>query len=445
MTPFEIMLRSREFESEEAIKSYMADYDSKSTKEVMVNINMYAQQQVFAVVLDNVASEAVKLLKAEDYAGWVAQVRSYQYPLIISTLIQFVDSATLCRQLMTESMKQNDKCGMLITGLLRYQWLWRLYKEDDSGREAEVEEEIREMVDRYVTYFGAEEVVTWCIRQPEMKLRLVNNETLRHDRYVDFIRNYLCKEVDLNGLPLESDDFEYLVFLSQAYQTREGVGKESLSRILENIITLLTHRRYMWQHALSQSVVAKMRTVRDNIVTVGKEKWKDVIDQLELKYEGYKCPPLSEIYERIDGESWIYCVLLLLSSECDDYTDDEKRDCFLQVARTILGQCHVCDNVHLIESYYIMPLSLAEMVVSQVLMDCREEFECALLDSNMPLRYVVKVMENGNALSSETMVRKLMDRKSREWETEKLRLRQMRMQLVEIKNVETFFLKEGIL
>lgn len=85
------------------------------------------------------------------------------------------------------------------------------------------------------------------------------------------------------------------------------------------------------------------------------------------------------------------------------------------------------------------------MVVSQVLMDCREEFECALLDSNMPLRYVVKVMENGNALSSETVVRKLMDRKSREWETEKLRLRQIRMQLVDIKNVETFFLKEGIL
>ena len=444
MTPFELMLRSREFESEEAIKSYMADYDSKSTKEVMANINMYAQQQVFAVVLDNVASEAVKLLKAEDYAGWVATVRSYQYPLIISTLIQFVDSAELCRQLMTESMKQNDKCGMLITGLLRYQWLWRLHKEEDSGKEAEVEEGIREMVDRYVAYFGAEEVVQWCIRQPEMKLRLVNNETLRHDRYVDFIRNYLYQSVNLGELPMDSEDLEYLIFLSRAYQTRGGDGNDSLSIILEYIIALLTHRRYMWQHALSQSVVAKMRTVRDNILIVGKGKWKEVLDRVELKYEGYKCPPLSEIYERIDGESWMYCVLLLLS-ESDAYTDDEKRNCFRHVARTILGQCPVCDNVHLIESYYIMPLSLAELVVSQVLTDCREEFECALLDSNMPLRYVVKVLENGNALNSDVVVRKLMDRKSREWETEKLRLRQMRMQQDEIKNVETFFLKEGIL
>ena len=140
----------------------------------------------------------------------------------------------------------------------------------------------------------------------------------------------------------------------------------------------------------------------------------------------------------------MYCVLLLLS-ESEEYTDAEKRDCFRQMAQTILSQCHVCDNVHLIESYYITPLSLAELVVSQVLKDCRDEYECALLDSNIPLLYVVKVLENGNALSSEVVVRKLMDMKSREWETEKLRLKQMRQQENVIKEVETFFLKEGLL
>lgn len=444
MTAFDLLLRSREFESEDAVRQYMADYDSKSTKEVMVNINMYMHQQIFSVALDDVVSETVKLLKAEDYAGWVALIRSYEYPLIISTLIQFVDSAALCRQLMMESMKQNDKCGMLVTGLLRNQWLWRLHKEDDSGREAQVEEDIREMVDKYLAYFGAEDVVLWSIRQPEMKLRLVNNETLRHDRYVDLIKDYLYKVVDLRSLSMESENFDYLVFLSRAYQTRKEDAKESLDRILENVITLLTRKRYMWQHVLSQSVVAKMRAVRDNIMIVGKENWKEVISRVELKYEGYKCPSISETYERIDGECWMYCVLLLLS-ETEEYADAEKRDCFRQVAHTILGQCHVCDNVHLIESYYITPLCLAELVVCQVLKDCREEFECVLLDSNMPLQYVVKVLENGDALSSEVVVRKLMDRKSREWETEKLRLKQMRLQENVIKDVETFFLKEGIL
>lgn len=396
MTAFDLLLRSREFESEDAVKQYMADYDSKSTKEVMANINMYAHLQIFAVVLDDLASESVKLLKAENYAGWVDFVRSYEYPVIISTLIQFVDSAALCRLLMTESMKQNDKCGMLVTGLLRYQWLWRLHKEEYSGRESQVEEEISEMVGRYLVYFGAEDVVLWSIRQPEMKLRLVNKETLRFDRCVDIIRNYLYQSVNLGELPMDSDDLEYLIFLSRAYQTREEDAKERLGSILENVITLLTRKRYMWQHGLSQSVVAKMRTIRDNILIVGKEKWKEVMDRIVLKYEGYKCPSISETYERIDGECWMYCVLLLLS-ESEEYTDAEKRDCFRQMAQTILSQCHVCDNVHLIESYYITPLSLAELVVSQVLKDCRDEFECALLDSNIPLQYVVKVLENGNA------------------------------------------------
>ena len=444
MTPFEILNRSREFESEEAVRKYMDDYDSKSIKEVMVNINLYAHQQMFAAALDNVVSESVKLLKVEDYAGWVALVRSYQYPILVTSLVQFVDTSVLCRQLMTESMKQKDKCGMLITGLLRYQWMWRLYREDDSGRESQVADGIREMVDMFLGYFGAAEVVQWNISQPEMKLRLVNNDTLRHDRYVNIIREYLYKAVNLAELPIESDALEYLIFLSQAYQMREEQSKESLSHILDRILTVLKQRRYFWQNNLSQSVVSKMRAVRDNIQFVGKEKWKDVMGVMTLQYEGYKCPPLSETYERVDGECWMYCVLLLLS-ESEEYTDAEKRDCFRQMAQTILSQCHVCDNVHLIESYYITPLSLAELVVSQVLKDCRDEFECALLDSNIPLQYVVKVLENGNVLSSEVVVRKLMDMKSREWETEKLRLKQMRQQENVIKEVETFFLKEGIL
>lgn len=444
MNAFEILRRSREFESDDAVKQYLADYDSKSTKEVMASINMYAHQQIFSITLDDVASESVKLLKADDYAGWVALARSYQYPVIISTLIQFIDTSVLCQQLMMESMKQDDKCGMLITGLLRYQWLWRLHKEDDSGREEQIAVGIREMVGLYLGYFGSEEVVLWSIRQPEMKLRLVNNDTLRHDRYVDLIRNYLYHTVNLGELPTESEDLEYLIFLSQAYQTREGDAKDNLDMILKNIITLITHRRYIWQHTLSQSVVAKMRTVRDNVLIIGKDKWEEVMGRIVLRYEGYKCPSISEIYELIDGESWMYCVLLLLS-ECEEYSEEEKRDCFLQLSNVVLSQCHVCDNEHLIENYYITPLCLAELVVSQVLTECMEGFECALLDSNIPLRYVVKVLENGNALSYKTVVKKLMDRKSREWETEKLRLRQMRMQENLIKEVETFFLKEGIL
>ena len=444
MTAFELLLRSREFESEEAVKHYMTDYDSKSTKEVMASINMYAHQQIFTVALDDVVSQSVKLLKADDYAGWVALVRSYKYPVIISTLIQFIDTSFLCEQLMMESMKQNDKCGMLLTGLLRYQWLWRLHKEDDNGKKEKIAEEIREMVNLYLAYFGAEEVVLWSIRQPEMKVRLVNNETLRHDRYVDLIKNYLYNAVNLSELPMESEDLEYLIFLSQAYQTREGDSKDNLEKILANIVTLLTHRRYIWQHALSQSVVAKMRTVRDNILIVGKEKWKEVMSRMVLRYEGYNCPSISEAYELIDGECWMYCVLLLLS-ESGDYSEEEKRDNFLQLANVILGQCHVCDNEHLIENNYITPLCLAELVVSQVLTECRENYESSLLDSNIPLRLVVKVLENKNTLSSKTVVGKLMNRKSREWETEKLRLRQMRMQENVIKEAETFFLKEGIL
>jgi hypothetical protein len=270
MTPFEILNRSREFESEEAVRKYMDDYDSKSIKEVMVNIKLYAHQQMFAAALDNVVSDSVKLLKAEDYAGWVALVRSYQYPILVTSLVQFVDTSVLCRRLMTESMKQNDKCGMLITGLLRYQWMWRLYREDDSGRESQVADGIREMVDMFLGYFGAAEVVQWNISQPEMKLRLVNNDTLRHDRYVNIIREYLYKAVNLAELPIESDDLEYLIFLSQAYQMREEKSKESLNSILDRIVTVLKQRRYFWQNNLSKSVVSKMRAVRDNILLVGK-------------------------------------------------------------------------------------------------------------------------------------------------------------------------------
>jgi len=444
MTPFEILNRSREFESEEAVRQYMDDYDSKSIKEVMVNINLYAHQQIFAAALDNVVSESVKLLKVEDYAGWVALVRSYQYPILVTSLVQFVDTSVLCRRLMTESMKQKDKCGMLITGLLRYQWMWRLYREDDSGREAEVADGIREMVDLFLGYFGAAEVVQWNISQPEMKLRLVNNDTLRHDRYVNIIREYLYKAVSLAELPIESDDLEYLIFLSQAYQMREEKSKESLNCILDRILTVLTQRRYFWQHNLSQSVVSKMRAVRDNIQFVGKEKWKDVMGVMTLQYEGYKCPPLSETYERVDGECWMYCVLLLLA-ESEELTKEEKVSCFQQVSQTILAQCHYCGNEHLIETNYMTPLCLAELVVSQVLTECKDEFENLLLDSYMPLRYVVRVLENSNDMLSDSILQKLMPRKSKEWETEKLRLSQLRMKQDVIKGVETYFLKMGIL
>ena len=444
MTPFEILNRSREFESEEAVRQYMDDYDSKSIKEVMVNINLYAHQQMFAAALDNVASESVKLLKVEDYAGWVALVRSYQYPILVTSLVQFVDTSVLCRQLMTESMKQKDKCGMLITGLLRYQWMWRLYREDDSGRESQVADGIREMVDMFLGYFGAAEVVQWNISQPEMKLRLVNNDTLRHDRYVNIIREYLYKTVSLAELPIESDDLEYLIFLSQVYQMREEKSKESLNSILDRIVTVLKQRRYFWQNNLSQSVVSKMRAVRDNILLVGKEKWKEVMGVMTLQYEGYKCPPLSETYERVDGECWMYCVLLLLA-ESEELTKEEKVSCFQQVSQTILAQCHYCGNEHLIETNYMTPLCLAELVVSQVLDECKNEFENLLLDSYMPLRYVVRVLENSNDMLSDSILQKLMLRKSKEWETEKLRLSQLRMQQDVIKGVETYFLKMGIL
>lgn len=440
-TPLQWVMLCREFSNESMAEVYCREFDSKDIDDLANDIRLYQHQIVYGRGIEPLLSSATYYLSRKDCHGWSKLVKYLRYPILVSSLIDFVSDQNMCVDLFHAVAVDTTKESIFIGMLLRQRWLDIVCRNvvDMNGRE-DVLSTVKTTIDDFCHYFPMENICIWVTDQPRnISAKVANNETL----YADFIVNSICayvhSKVDGDQIDVNIKRLNYLFFVAEPVMSTG----HRLEMLWQSFVETITKSKFYWRKELDVNTLNDLRILSSVMANVFQDFPKSVLKQFATKMEGYGVSSYENIYNSYSTESFVLSSLLMIS-EHDEIDIEERAAIFQQVTNQLLKQCHSCDTTHVIEDYFFIPLVLAELITSQIINDKCIEWENAIVNSNMPLRVVTRILCAGQQHDTSTL-RALSLRKESDWAVEKIRLQIMKTKGIEIiKATESNFLLLGI-
>ena len=440
-TPLQWVMQCREFSDETMADAYCKEFDSKGIEELTNDIRRYQHQIVYGRGKEGLLSSSTYYLSRKDYQGWAKMVKYLKYPILVSSTIEFLSDSSVCVNLFHAVAIDKSKESVFISMLLRQRWLDIVCRNVVSLDErAEALSMVKVTIDDFCRYFTMENMCIWVTEQPlNLSARIANDETLYTDFIVNSIYAYVHSKVDGEQINLSNKRLNYLLFVAEPVIRTD----RRINVLWEVVVETISTGKFYWRKELNINTLNDFRIVSSIITKVYKDIPNSVLKQFATKIEGYGIGTYEHIYNSFSIESFMLSSLLM-AAEREDIDEEDRIAIFNHVTRHLLKQCHACHSVHIVEDYFYIPLMLAELIASQILPKQCIVWENNVVNSNMPLRIITKILCAGKNHDA-SILSILSKRKTNDWDVEKVRLEIMKTKGKEIiKTTESNFVLLGI-
>lgn len=277
----------------------------------------------------------------------------------------------------------------------------------------EMSKQIEAVVDIWVRLFGKEEMIVWLTRKRVEAERKHVKYAKRELEIVEMMESeFSVTSKDITGFQLDNKDFESLVFLA---------GKSDSQTVCVPLMKALQRNvfgeRSYPPTTLNEEWFEKARTIYRCLERSGLDGLA-LLQEGRKPLEGYNVDLAAAMRQVRQEAYWLAMLLLGLEESKNEDLFDKYVDVLFRDSRYSVDS--LTDEV-------FAPYYVAELLVSQVMQDKKDEFEKRLLSDIPYLVFVIRVLTGNQGVMSKEVKGLLGNRIRREWESERSALARNKM------------------
>lgn len=302
----------------------------------------------------------------------------------------------------------------------------------------------KEFISQSLNVLGWDDTVTWIIglinRIKDKELRFIEHQKAVADFFYETLKDILTQHIAENnverGFLLESDNFDNIIFyLSilndfQGLECSEELGADLIRKLIKS-----TYANYFVLPAADKQGFDKMRSVYRFLPP----NWHITMDSLKpFRHSsvGFKVDN-EKVYSTYRGDEFWFSVLFLqFESLIPDFYPNTSSCALIPSSSDVdslsTPMTTISDSLKALVEYvlnlvlishdsgkFFEPLYIVELMVSQVLLECKDWFEMKLIKEHSNLLEVLRIFSANKGIFSDEVKSELTQRIKKEWTYEK--------------------------
>ena len=177
-----------------------------------------------------------------------------------------------------------------------------------------------------------------------------------------------------------------------------------------------------------------MKTRNDSIYAV--------IEDFKVRYEGINAMHMKDWYKAAVRESYVYCILLFVLED-DSIHFENKEQIYRMITEALLQQTYCCGMDLIVESAYMIPLIVSEVIADQILPNYKEPFEQQMFNHVSDKAVIMKVLSFSKSAISDSVRQEIMKFRDTDWNIIKQDFLHRHL-TAKVQEIESLFVRIGI-
>lgn len=446
------------------VDGYVDYYATMSDDKLLNEVSHDAFYNNFNPLPDDCLLLSKYLIQTKKFEEWVRIFRDIQIPFLQKEFFACVNELSDITELLKAYNKVHDERGKAYRRLFMNVWfnmLVRLqelcikalpideYEEEvirtfsESHKELEIEltKQCEEGIAVFVEVCGYSELSGWIFSKS-----LRGNDANDTNRAYNIILGK-AQEIIANNAPIESYNYEakdlhYLAFLAQQL-TEKGIADERRDLLISNIWSTIKSEDFFWPASLEAQYLSDMRAIaRLFAMKSSEDTICTVIEDFKVRYEGINAMHMKDWYKAAVRESYVYCIQLFVLED-DSIPFENKEQIYRMITDALQQQTYCCGMNLIVESAYMIPLIVSEVIADQIIPNCKERFEQQMFNHVSDKAVIMKVLSFSKSAISDSVRQAIMKFRDTDWNIIKQDFLHRHL-TAKVQEVEGLFVRIGI-
>ena len=433
---FRLLQNNRLAQEPNDVIGYIDFYTSMSDEKFLQEVSSDAFYNDFNPLPDDCLLLLKYLIQIKEYEVWSSIFRDIKIPFLQKEFFACVRELSDVTELLKAYNKVQDDRAKAYRRMFMNIWFNKLVRLQELCIKALPKDEYEEVVIRtfyeshteleielakqcddgiavFVEVCGYPEISEWIFSKS-----LRGNETYDTNRAYNIILGKVQEKI-ANNAPIESYNYEardvhYLAFVAQQL-TDKGIADVSRDTLLSNIWNFIKSEDFLWPASLEKQYLTDMRAIAGLVaMKMSEDTFSSIIENFKVRYEGINAIHMKDWPKAAVRECYIYCILLL-ALEDDSISSENKEQIYHKITGALLRQVYCCGMDLIVESEYLYPLIVAEVIADQLLPNCKEPFEQSMCKRISDKAIIMKVLSFSKTDVSVSARKAIMQFRDNDW------------------------------
>ena len=460
---YRLLRSSRLIQEPNDVVGYIDFYTSMSCDKLLDEVSHDAFYNNFNPLPDDCMLLSEYLIQTKKYEEWVRIYRDIQIPFLQKELFVCVNELSDITELLKTYNQVHDERGKAYRRMFMNVWfnmlvrlqelcikalpideyeeeVIRTFSESHKELEKELTKQCEEGIAVFVEVCGYSELSGWIFSKS-----LRGNDSNDTNRAYNIILGK-AQEIIANKAPIESYNYEakdlhYLAFLAQQL-TEKGIADERRDLLISNIWSTIKSEDFFWPASLEAQYLSDMRAIaRLFAMKSSEDTICAVIEDFKVRYEGINAMHMKDWYKAAGRESYVYCIQLFVLED-DSIPFENKEQIYRMITDALQQQTYCCGMDLIVESEYMIPLIVSEVIADQIIPNCKEPFEQQMFDHVSDKAVIMKVLSFSKSAISDSVRQAIMKFRDTDWNIIKQDFLHRHL-TAKVQEVESLFMRLG--
>ena len=427
--------KSRDIDRQKgALERFCQELDKiESEDDIIKKINHF-NDGAYMEIWGAVSCLAHYLIRGEQWEDYCQLLENLKYFPMQGGVIRFLNSAIDVEAVIDKETARKGRKSLQY--LLREQWFRKeceegaLLKENSEIEELSEEDRIfvsglhqnfentrKERIPKVVTIwkdvFGKEELSVWASNK-------VAEAERKHEKYGQpelTVLKLISDEINVTSDDLKNFNLADKDFASLLTFARTDKDKNVAAAVIDAIVEKIFSDRSYPDTVLNEKWFEQVRTIYHCLLKLGKNGLA-LLQTKRKPREGFRVDLVKAMQTERQEAYWLSVLLMSLEENRDNTQFDQYVNVLFRDTR--YGIDSLTDDV-------FTPYYVAELLVSQIMPEKKDEFEKRLITEIPYLVFVIRVLSANQGEMSDEIKKLLADRIQREWPLERKLLSQNKM------------------
>lgn len=461
---YRLLRSSRLIQEPDDVDGYVDYYSTMSEDKLLNEVSHDAFYNNFNPLPDDYMLLSEYLIQTKKFEEWIRIFRDIQIPFLqkeffacVNELSDITELLKAYNQVHDERAKAYRRMFMNIwfNMLVRLQELCiksltigeyeeeviRTFSESQEELEIELAKQCEEGLAVFVEECGYSELSGWIFSKS-----LRGNDSNDTNRAYNIILGK-AQEIIANKAPIESYNYEakdlhYFAFVGRQL-SEKGIADGRRDVLMSNIWSTIKGEGFFWPASLDRQYLSDMRAFAGLVaMKVSEDTICAVIEDFKVRYEGINAMHMKDWYNAAVRESYVYCILLFVL-ENDSIPFENKEQIYRMITEALLQQTYVCGMDMIVESAYMIPLIVSEVIADQILPGCKEPFEQQMFNHVSNKAVIMKILSFSKSTISDSVRQEIMIFRDTDWNIIKQDFLHRHL-TAKVQEIESLFVRIGI-
>lgn len=282
-----------------------------------------------------------------------------------------------------------------------------LAKEEALGWEAQINEVSAAFFEKMLATFGIEDMIEWYSK----KYTEAKRKSAKYAKYefesLARLDGYLEMSIVWSELACERYSLDALLYLAKKASVADNQPTDFYVSLIDNITKHIYSDKGFMVPTVSEDTINCMRDVYACVIKSEKD-WTGLSDIYHPKDKKDDEEYYKALFRAQTGDGFWLATLILMGGETNNPSLFNK---------VVSQMFEYCNEPLSSNDAYFLPLYIGEIVVSQIFLDSKDEYECNVIDKIERISLTLRAL-SANAGAVSDQVKEKLKNKNEQWDKE---------------------------